>query len=100
MQTLEQAAQKRANKFSEIIVEGTEIPCLIEDLNLWAKEDFKKGYEFANKWYCSKRKDTPVNIFLLCKVEDFYIIGFFDGNKWFNVSSREVENVTHWRLIF
>lgn len=100
MQTLEQAAQKRANKFSEVIVEGTEIPCLIEDLNLWAKEDFKKGFEFANKWYSSKRKDTPVNKILLCKVEDFYIIGFFDGNKWVNDSSREVEKVTHWRPIF
>ena len=44
MKTLEQAAQQRANKFSEVIVEGTEIPCLIEDLNLWAKEDFKKGF--------------------------------------------------------
>jgi hypothetical protein len=78
---------------------------LMSDMRLQSIENahgagFQKGFEFANKWYSSKRKDTPVNKILLCKVEDFYIVGFFDGNKWVNDSSREVENVTHWRLIF
>ena len=78
---------------------------LMSDMRLKTIENafttgFCNGYDYANKWYSSKRKDTPVNKILLCKVEDFYIIGFFDGNKWVNDSSREVENVTQWRLIF
>lgn len=46
MKSIEDAAQERADKLARVVVAGTEIPCLIEDLNLWAKEDFKAGADF------------------------------------------------------
>ena len=99
MKNLEEAAQERANRFSEVIVEGTEIPCLIEDLNLWAKVDFKAGFEFAQKWFPAKGVLIPKNTILLCKVDDYYIIGFYDGFKWKDDADNSIAEVREWRRI-
>lgn len=58
------------------------------------------GSKMYNGWYSAKYNQQPKNTVLLCKVEDYYIIGRFDGANWISDSNLEVENVTHWRPIF
>ena len=54
----------------------------------------------ANTWISVNSVKAPIDTVLLCKVEDYYIIGRFTGNRWVNDSDLSTENVTHWRPIF
>ena len=63
------------------------------------KAGFCSGYDFSNTWYPATDNRQPINTVLLCKVEDYYIIGHFDGELWVNDSDLEVVDVTHYRPI-
>ena len=110
METIEEASIERANKFAEVIVKDTEIPCMIEDLNLWAKEDFKAGVEFAQKWNLitelppieeenDMMKISPV--LLIKEIKDFGMVrtGYylFDKKKWFMIPENHEVFPDFWR---
>ena len=69
---IEDAAQERADRLASVVVSEVEIPCLIEDLNLWAKEDFKAGAEFMqNKLSAEKEMVKSFISLLLTNIDEF-----------------------------
>ena len=72
MKTIEEAAKERADKFCPVVVPETEISCLVEDLNLWAKNDFKAGAEFIqSKMAAEKEMVRSFVALLLLNIDEF-----------------------------
>jgi len=112
MKTIEQYCQEYADKFSKVVVNGTEITNTIEDLNSFAKEDFRSGIEFAQQWYPISRyppidmendimKVSPNLLIKETKDYDSVRIGYylFDKNKWFVIPENEEVFPDFWRPI-
>lgn len=113
MKSIEQGAQEYADKKAKVYVSDTLIENTINDLNLFAKTDFKAGAEFAQQWISIKDELPEVGLKIECKNErDSYycgvvenrdidhfnrliVCGMFHGSNAIDL----LYNFTHWRPI-
>lgn len=98
MKTIEQACQEYTNQFSEVAVSGTEITYTIEELNLFSKDDFRSGIEFAQQWNPIK-ETPPEDAPLIVKTANgIYGIGIYSYRFGFIINI-DATWITHYRLI-
>ena len=113
MKTIEEAASEYADRFYKVIVEGTEIMSTIEELNMFARNDFKAGVEFAQRWI-PVDEELPeegevVYIIVEHRISDKFVqkrysigtckINAFTGERWVTDNNHGLGRTTHWRKI-
>lgn len=101
MINLEQAAQEYADKKAKVFVSDTLIENTINDLNLFAKTDFKAGVEFAQQWISVKDKLPEVGMWIDLYNSETNIKENMYGQLYIlnKTYLKDMRGFTHWRPI-